>query len=63
MPDLRNIENEKTLNFSFLLNQKLKNIPEYDPAEEQVEPIIKSVRECIDKHAPEKVKPISESID
>ena len=57
--DMRNIKNENALNFLFLLNHKLKKIPEYAPAEEQVEPIIKSVRECIDKHAP--VKPISES--
>ena len=59
--DLRNIKNENALNFLFLLNHKLKKIPKYASAEEQVESIIKSVRECIDKHAPEKVKPISES--
>ena len=45
----------------FLLNYKNKQTPEYAPAEEQVESIIKSVRECIDKHEPEKVKPVSES--
>ena len=61
MRDLRNIKNENALNFLFLLNHKLKRIPEYAPAEEHVESIIKSVRECIDKHAPEKVNPISES--
>ena len=60
MRDLRNIKNENALNFLFLLNHKLKKIPEYAPAEEQVESIIKSVRESIDKHAPEKVKRISE---
>ena len=59
--DLRIIKNENALNLYFLLNHKLKKIPEYAPAEEQVESIFKSVRECIDKHAPEKVKPISES--
>ena len=61
MRGLRNIKNENALNFLFLLNHKLKKIPEYAPAKEQVESIIKSVRECIDKHAPEKAKPISES--
>ena len=57
--DLRSIKNENALNFSFLLNHKPKKIPEYASAEEQVESIFRSVRECIDKHAPEKVKPIS----
>ena len=61
MRDLRNNKNENALNFSFLLNHKLKKIPEFAPAEEQVESINKSVRECIDKHAPEKMKPISEA--
>ena len=61
--DLRNIKNENALNFLFLLNHKRKKIPEYAPAEEQIESIIKSVRECTDKHAPEKVEPISESTD
>ena len=44
----------------FLLNHKLKKVSEHAPAEEQAESIIKSVRECIEKHAPEIVKPISE---
>ena len=61
MRDLENIKNENALNFLFLLNYKLKKVPEYAPAEEQVESITKSVREGIEKHAPEKVKPISES--
>ena len=61
MRDPRNIKNEKALNFLLLLNHKLKKIPEYAPAEEQVESVIKSIRERIDKHSPEKVKPISES--
>ena len=61
MRHLRNIKNENALNFLFLLNHKLKKIPEFAPAEEQVESIIKSVRECIDEHAPAKMKPISES--
>ena len=61
MRDLRNIKNQNALNFLFLPNHKPKKIPEYAPAEEQVESKNKSVRECIDKHAPEKVKPISES--
>ena len=52
---------KRKLNFLFLLNHKLKKIPEFAPAEEQVESIIKSVRECIDKHAPEEMKPISKS--
>ena len=52
MRDLRNIKNENALSFLFLLNRKLKKIPEFAPAEEQVESIIKSVRECINKHAP-----------
>ena len=60
---LRNIKNENALNFLFLLNHKLRRIPEFAPTEEQVESIIKSVRECIDKHAPDKMKPISESTD
>ena len=60
-PDLRNIKNENALNFLFPLKHKLEKIPEYAPAEEQVESINKSVREFIDKHAPEKVKPTSES--
>ena len=58
---LRNIKNENALNFLFLLNHKLKKIHVFAPAEEQVESIFKSVRECIDKHAPEKMKPIKES--
>ena len=61
MRDLRNITNENASNFLFLLNHKLKKIPDFAPAVEQVESIIKSVRECIDKHAPEKMKPLSES--
>ena len=61
MRDLRNTKNENALNFLFQLNHKLKKIPDFAPAEEQLESIIKSVRECIDKHAPEKMKPISES--
>ena len=61
MRDLRNIKNEKALNLLFLLNHKLRKIPEFAPAEEQVESIIKSDRECIGKHAPEKMKPISAS--
>ena len=61
MRDLRNIKNKIALNFLFLLNHKLKKIPGYAPAEEQVVSITKSVRECLDKRAPEKVKPISES--
>ena len=55
MRDLSNIKNENVLNVLFLPNHKLKEIPEYAPTEEQVESIIESARECIDKHAPEKV--------
>ena len=58
---LRIIKNENALKFFFLLNHKLKKIPEYSPAEEEVESIIKSLTECIDKHAPGKLKPIRES--
>ena len=60
MCDLRNIKNEKASNFLFLLNHKLKKVSEFAP-EEQIESIIESVGDCIDKHAPEKMKPISES--
>ena len=55
--DLRYIKKGNALNFLFLLNHKLKKIPGYAPAEEQVESINKSVRKFIEKHAPEKIKP------
>ena len=63
MRNLRNFKKENALNFSFLLNHTLKKIPEYAPAEEQIESMFKSARDCIDKHAPGKVKRISESTD
>ena len=50
---LRNIKNEKVLNFLFLLDQKLKNIKRESVLD--LNPLALTIMECVDKFAPETV--------
>ena len=51
----KNLKGHNTLNFLFLLDQKLKQIDEKTSADYHVESIVKSVSECVDKFAPLRV--------
>ena len=54
---LNNLKGDRSLNFLFLLDQKLKSIPQTLPVGEFVSQMIETITYCVDKFAPEKNVP------
>ena len=61
--DLTKIKGEKTLNFLFVLDQKLKHLPGDATAEEQVTTIAKTTMESVNRFPPEQEKLKQEQTD
>ena len=52
--DLKNLKGEKALNFLFLLDQKLKKLPQHKNANDYMDALTKTNLGTVDKFAPKK---------
>ena len=52
--NLKNLKDEKALNFLFLLDQNLKKLPQHLNANDYMDAMAETIMETVDKFAPEK---------
>ena len=60
---LKNLKGKKALNFFFLLDQKLKKLPEHMNTNDYMNALAKTIMKTVDKFVPEKRFEISKNDD